>query len=262
MDRLPVLFVGHGSPYNIFTKNAFTTSLQNFSKEFFHQYHPKAIVLISAHWTTKGTFITADTNLKMIYDYYGFPEKFYEYTYPAHGSPEISSKISNFLPEIIGTTLDWGIDHAATIVLQHILPSGDLPIIELSLDIKKPLQYHYELGKRLAPLRDQGIYFIGSGNLIHTFREMSPNMDASPFEWALRLDSIQKTAINSEDMDILLDKSKASANKRGFQTLEHYIPLLYVLGMKNSNEKIKYIYEGFQHGSISHRSLLITSSNE
>ena len=140
METLPALFVGHGSPFNIFQENLFTSSLQKFGKEFFHQYHPKAIVLISAHWTTNGTFITADTDLEMIYDYYGFPENFYEYIYPAKGNPEISSKISNFLPEIIGTSLDWGIDHAATIVLQNILPSGDIPIIELSLDIKKPLR--------------------------------------------------------------------------------------------------------------------------
>lgn len=257
MDTIPALFVGHGSPFNIFNENPFTISLQNFGKDFFNHYHPKAIVLISAHWTTNGTFITADRNLKMIYDYYGFPEKFYEYTYPAHGSPEISSKISNYLPEIIGTSLDWGIDHAATIILENIMPDGEIPIIELSLDIKQSLRYHYELGKKLFPLRKEGIVFIGSGNLIHTFREMDNTMDATPFTWTIELDKIQKNAIDTEDFEILLNHKKASFDKRGFQTLEHYIPMLYILGMKQSNEKVRYIHEGFQHGSISHRSFEI-----
>ena len=143
MPRLPALFAGHGSPFNLFTKTPFTEALNEYGKTFFQKHKPDAIVLISAHWSTNGTFITADAKPKMVYDYYGFPQKFYDYVYPAQGSPEISSKISNCLSEIIGTSLEWGIDHAATIILENILPSGEIPIIELSLDIKKSLQYHY-----------------------------------------------------------------------------------------------------------------------
>jgi 4,5-DOPA dioxygenase extradiol len=259
MQEIPAAFIGHGSPFNLFSENPFTNTLKVYGKEFFQKYNPEAIVLISAHWSTKGTFVTADANPKMIYDYYGFPQKFYDYTYPARGSPEISSKISNFLSEVIGTTLEWGIDHAATIILENILPDGNIPVIELSLDINQSLEYHYELGKKLTPLRKKGIFFIGSGNLIHTFRELEHRLDATPFDWAIELDKIQKTAIDTEDLEILLNQMKASFDKRGFQTLEHYIPMLYILGMKQSSENVRYIFEGIQNGSISHRSFEINS---
>ncbi len=257
MEKLPAIFAGHGSPFNLFNQNPFTDSLKKYGKHFFQKYHPNAIVVISAHWLTNGTFITAEANPKMVYDYYGFPQKFYDYTYPAKGSPEISSKISNFLAEIIGTSLDWGIDHAATIVLQNIHPEGKIPVIELSLDIKQPLDYHYKLGKKLAPLRKEGILFIGSGNLIHTFKEAKHNSNDSPFSWAEQLDTIQKKAIETDNLEILLNHENSSLNKRGFQTLDHYIPMLYILSMKLPHEQIRYIYEGIQHGSVSHRSFEI-----
>ena len=254
MTRLPALFFGHGSPNNLFTVNSFTEALKQYGDNFFQNHKPDAIVLISAHWLTRGTYLTAAKEPKMIYDYYGFPKEFYEYKYPAKGSPEISETITQFLPDVIKSTADWGIDHAATIILENILPSGEIPIIELSLDIKKPMQYHYELGQKLAPLRDQGILFIGSGNLIHTFRELSHDISALPFDWVLELDELQKTAIDSQNIDDLLNYDKISLKGRGFQTLDHYLPMLYILGMKQINEKISYIYEGFQHSSASHRS--------
>ncbi len=259
MDLLPAAFIGHGNPFNLFNENPFTQSLKKFGKHFFQEYRPEAIVIISAHWLTQGTFITADAIPKMVYDYYGFPEKFYDYIYPAKGSPEISSKISKFLPEIIGTSLDWGIDHAATIVLENILPSGEIPVVELSIDFKQSLQYHYELGKKLAHLREEGILFIGSGNLIHTFREIEYNINAIPYDWALNLDEIQKEALNTGDLDTLFNFKKVSLGRRGFQSLDHYIPMLYILGMKRDDESIKFLYEGIQHGSVSHRSFEILS---
>lgn len=257
MPRLPALFVGHGSPFNLFIKSPFTQALNEYGDHFFKENNLEAIVIISAHWTTNGTLVTGEKNPKMVYDYYRFPNKFYDYIYPAKGSPEIADKIEKFLPDVISITKEWGIDHAATIVLENILPSGDVPIIELSLNIKKPLKYHYELGKKLAPLRDQGIFFIGSGNLIHTFREAKPEMISAPFDWAIELDTIQRQAISTLDFEFLFDYDKASLNRRGFQTSEHYIPMLSILGMKHPEERIHYIYEGIQHGSVSHRSFEI-----
>jgi 4,5-DOPA dioxygenase extradiol len=257
MQKLPALFVGHGSPFNLFTKNPFTQALNSYGDSFFKEHKLEAIVIISAHWATKGTLITGVEKPDMVYDYYGFPDKFYEYIYPAKGSPEIANKIEKLLPNVISTTDEWGIDHAATIILENILPSGEIPVIELSLDIKKPLKYHYELGKKLAPLRNEGILFIGSGNLIHTFREIESEISADPLDWVVELDNLQKRAISMCDLELLFNFEKISLNRRGFQTLEHYIPMLYILGMKHPEEQVNYIYEGFQHGSISHRSFEI-----
>lgn len=257
MPRLPAIFVGHGSPYNLFTDNSFTKSLKVYGKNLFQEFQPDAIVIISAHWLTQGTFITANKDPKMIYDYYGFPKSFYEYIYPAKGSPEIAEKILKFLPSKIKSTSDWGIDHAATIVLENVLPSGSIPIIELSLNFQQKPEFHLELGKQLAPLRNQGILFIGSGNLIHTFRDIDYDISAQTYSWAKELDTIQKQAIDTNNVNDLLDINKMSSNLRGFQSLDHYLPMLYIIGMQQENEAVSYIFEGFQHASISHRSFEI-----
>lgn len=257
MTRLPALFIGHGSPYNLFNENDFTKSLKDFGKQLFPKYKPRAIILISAHWLTHGTLLTNDNHPKMVYDYYGFPKQFYEYIYPAKGSSKIANDISRLLPETLSTTNEWGIDHAATIVLENILPSGAIPVIELSLDIRYPPQYHYELGQKLAKLREQNYLFIGSGNLIHTFREINWDMNAKPFKWAVELDSIQKNALDLGDINALVNYELIELSKRGFQTNEHYLPMLYIIGMQQRDENISYIYEGIQHASISHRSFVI-----
>ncbi|MFX1572858.1 MAG: dioxygenase [Promethearchaeota archaeon] len=261
MTRLPALFIGHGSPYNIFNKNDFTQSLKSFGKKLFSKYKPKAIILISAHWLTQGTFLTGDDNPRMIYDYYGFPKHFYEYIYPAKGSSRIAQELTRYIPDILKTTNEWGIDHAATIVLENLIPSGEIPVIELSLDIMHTPQYHFDLGRKLAILREKNFLIIGSGNLIHTFREFNWDIDAEPFKWAIELDSIQKQALDSHDISVLIDYKQIQLSKRGFQTNEHYLPMLYIIGMQQDNEDIRYIYEGIQHSSVSHRSFFIGEQN-
>jgi 4,5-DOPA dioxygenase extradiol len=257
MTRLPALFIGHGSPYNLFDKNDFTQSLKDFGKNFFTKYRPRAIILISAHWLTRGTFLTSDNNPRMVYDYYGFPKHFYEYIYPAKGSTKIADEIAQSFPDLLNTTYEWGIDHAATIVLENLIPSGEIPVIELSLDVRYPPQYHFETSKKLAKLRDENLLFIGSGNLIHTFREINWDINAEPFEWAIKLDKLQKQALDSTNIDILINYDKIELSKRGFQTNDHYLPMLYIIGMKKDDEQVKYIYEGIQHASVSHRSFII-----
>ncbi|MFX0073827.1 MAG: 4,5-DOPA dioxygenase extradiol [Candidatus Hermodarchaeota archaeon] len=253
-NTMPVLFFGHGSPYNLFQENPFTNSLRALGLNL---PKPKAIVIISAHWITQGTKITLEDNPKMIYDYYGFPSKFYDYVYPAKGNEQISKEIINFLPEIIKPSTQWGIDHAATIVLENIFPKADVPIIELSLDYWKPSEYHFELGKKLKPLRKKGIMFIGSGNLIHTFRELDwNNQFGPPFPWAEELDKLHKQAISMYDIDNLIHYNRWPLSARAFQTNEHYLPLLYILGMKDKSDSLEFVYEGFQHGTISHRSYM------
>ncbi|MFW9824262.1 MAG: dioxygenase [Candidatus Thorarchaeota archaeon] len=257
MTRLPALFIGHGSPYNLFSQNNFTQSIKEFGKDLFVKYIPKAIILISAHWLTHGTLLTSDNQPKMVYDYYGFPKQFYEYKYPAKGSSKIASEIAESLPNTLHTTKDWGIDHAATIVLENLIPSGEIPVIELSLDVRYAPRYHFELGKKLGKLREKNILFIGSGNLIHTFREFNWDINAEPFEWTVTLDNLQKKVLDSHDIDFLINYDKIELSKRGFQTNDHYLPMLYIIGMQQEGENIGYIYEGIQHGSVSHRSFVI-----
>ena len=253
-DTMPALFFGHGSPFNLFQENPFTNSLRTLNSKL---PEPRAIVVISAHWVTQGTYLTADDTLKMVYDYYGFPPKFYEYIYPAKGNRKISEEIVEFSPNIIKPSLEWGIDHAATIVLENLFPKANFPIIELSLDYWKPPSYHFELGRKLKPLRDKGIMFIGSGNLIHTFREVDfENQYRAPVPWAKELDTLHKQAISSNDFDGLIHYNRWPLSARGFQTNEHYLPMLYILGMKDEKDTLEFVYEGFQHGTISHRSFI------
>ncbi|MHA2287413.1 MAG: 4,5-DOPA-extradiol-dioxygenase [Promethearchaeota archaeon] len=251
---MPALFVGHGSPFNIFQENPFTNSLRTLSSNL---PEPKAIVIISAHWVTQGTQLTLIDNPKMIYDYYGFPSKFYEYIYPAKGNRQISEEILNFLPNIIKSSLNWGIDHAATIILENLFPKANIPVIELSLDYWKPPEYHFDLGRKLRLLRENGIMFIGSGNLIHTFREVDwENQYGVPRSWAVEIDTLHKQSISNYDFKSLIHYDQWVLSTRAFQTNEHYLPMLYILGMKDTKDTLGYIYEGFQHGTISHRSFI------
>jgi len=253
-DTMPALFFGHGSPFNLFQENPFTDSLRALGSNL---PEPRAIVVISAHWVTQGTQLTLDDNPKMIYDYYGFPPKFYEYVYPAKGNKQNAEEIIDFLPKIIKPSLEWGIDHAATIVLEHLFPKANFPVIELSLNYWKPPEYHFELGKKLKFLRDIGIMFIGSGNLIHTFREVDfENQYGLPTPWAEELDMLHKHAISTNDFDSLIHYDRWALSARGFQTNEHYLPMLYILGMKDMKDSLQFVYEGFQHGTISHRSFM------
>ena len=257
MARLPAIFIGHGSPYNLFNKNSFTQSLKAVGKDLFSKYKPRAIILISAHWLTPGTFLTGDDNPQMVYDYYGFPKQFYEYVYLAKGSLKIAQEIARSFPNLLNTINEWGIDHAATIVLENLNPKADIPVIELSLDVRHPPQYHFELGEKLANLREKNFLLIGSGNLIHTFREINWDMNAEPFDWVIELDNLQKQALDSHDINILINYEQIHLSKRGFQTNEHYLPMLYIKGMQNEDDQLNYIYEGIQHASISHRSFII-----
>ncbi|GAB4328668.1 MAG: 4,5-DOPA dioxygenase extradiol [Promethearchaeota archaeon] len=250
------MFAGHGSPFNLFQDNDFTRSLKAHARTL---PPVDVVVVISAHWFTRGTFVTSDERPKMVYDYFGFPREFYEYVYPASGSPETARKLVEALPEKARTSDQWGIDHAATIPLQHLFPGADVPVVELSVDATRPPEYHYELGRRLRPFREEGVLFVGSGNLVHTFREFSWEQFCPPFPWALELDAIQKEALLRGDVDVLVHPERVPLSARGFPTLDHYLPALYIAGMQGSKERVKFVHESFQHGSVSHRTFTFES---
>ncbi len=251
----PVLFIGHGSPMNAIDDNKYTQFLNNLSKTI---EPPKAIIVFSAHWLTEGTFITSSEKPKQIYDFYGFPDELYKVKYEADGLPEIANQIVN---DNFGvqTDVNRGIDHAAWAVIKHIYPKQNIPVLEISLDVNKSLEEHYNFAKQFNKYRSENILFIGSGNIIHNLRNISWETNAEPAEWAAEMDNWFAEQIKNLNIDNLLHYTKVLKDYRmGIPTTEHYIPLLYVLGMKQADENVKTVHESIQNGTISMRSIEIS----
>ncbi len=255
-EIMPCLFIGHGSPMNIIQNNTFTRSLKSLGNSL---PKPKLILVISAHWLTTGTFITTSLNHQQIYDFYGFPAQLYDFKYPAKGNPKF---VQQFLSSLNSTQIqgseEWGLDHAAYMVLGHIYPKANIPVLELSLDLAQPLQYHYQLAKLLAPLRKKGVLIIGSGNLVHNLRIVNMDQDAQPYPWAIQFDTQVKQALLSRNHSVLLDYAAFDrVGRLANPTLDHYLPLIYAISLQTESEKLQFIHEGIQHGSISMRSFQI-----
>ncbi len=248
-------FIGHGSPFNLVKSNPFTMDLDALAKTL---QRPKAVVVISAHFLTRGSMVTASDHPRQINDFYGFPKELYEVRYPARGDSRIARML---IESVSGNRVlpsdEWGIDHAATIPLMHMFPDADVPVLELSVDLYRPAKYHFDLGRALAPVREKGVMFVGSGNLVHTFRELDWSDNVDPFPWAVKFDGLLKKAIIARDHESLVDYERIPGSNRAFQTPDHYLPMLYILGMQGKDESVRFFHEGFQHGSISHRSFEI-----
>lgn len=253
-QRMPVLFLGHGSPMNAVTDNASTRMLARLG----HQLpRPKAILCVSAHWMTEGTWITAMPNPKTIHDFYGFPEELFEIQYPAPGSPE-TAKLVNALVPNPKVNLDremWGLDHGTWAVLRHMFPKADVPILQLSISMEQPAEYHYLLGQQLRQLRDQGVLIVGSGNIVHNLRRIRWEDDAKAYDWAVEFDEWVKGRLGARDDQALVRDYLSSASGRlSVPTPEHYYPMLTILGAADPDEQVRTEFEELQNGSISMRS--------
>jgi 4,5-DOPA dioxygenase extradiol len=216
---------------------------------------PRAILVISAHWQSEGSRITASANPGQIYDFYGFPDELYELKYAPPGSPELAREVAAEIPEI---ALDEtrGIDHAGWAVAKHLYPEANVPLLELSLDYTKREREHYELGKRLAVLADRGVLVIGSGNLVHNLREMSFDDEARPFPWALAADKwFAERIARDADRELIEYRDCMPGWQRALPTDEHYLPFLYVLAMRRASGGTRTAYEEIQNGSVSMRSV-------
>ncbi len=255
VKRQPVLFIGHGSPMNILADNLFTSDLIKLRDQL---PEPVAILVISAHWLTRGTHITASANPQQIYDFYGFPDNLYKYRYNAPGSPDIAKIITDTVGNsVILPDQDRGIDHAAWAVLKHLFPEQKIPVLELSLDIEKEPSWHFRLGQKLATLREENILVIGSGNIIHNLSDIDFDENATPFEWAEAFDSQIKSAVLQREFDSLINyRDLGSSSRRAIPYPDHYLPMLYILGMTGENENITFVHESIQNGSISMRSFI------
>lgn len=222
---------------------------------------PRAILVISAHWMTEGTWVTGMAHPKTIHDFYGFPKKLFDVRYPALGSPEIAKLIQNkFLdPKVHLDTEAWGLDHGTWSVLRHMYPKADIPVLQLSIYMAQPSEYHTKIGQELSQLRDEGILIIGSGNLVHNLRTIRWEPNAKPYDWAIEFDDWIKKKLEDRDFSpVLKDFHKTKAGKLSVPSMDHYYPLHYILGAASDTDKLNFEYEEIQNGSISMRSFSLT----
>jgi len=260
---MPVLFIGHGSPMNVIEKNEFTKSLRELGRSL---PKPKAIMVISAHWLTGGTYVTCAATPKTIHDFYGFPEELYEIKYPAPGAPDYAKSVTESVKSVkVKCDGEWGLDHASWAILKHMYPGAEIPTFEMSLDYSfnewhpKPLLYHYKLASQLTELRKKGILIIGSGNIVHNLRLIDfEHTDAPPFEWAVEFDEkVKENLIRGNHKELLNCETIGKGASYAVPTLDHYLPLAYVIGMQQKGENVTFTHEGFQNSSISMRSFRI-----
>lgn len=271
---LPALFIGHGSPMNALEENPSTLEWKRIASLI---PRPKAILSISAHWLTRGTYVTHMLRPKTIHDFGGFPRELSEFQYPVLGSPELAEKIANTISgaaNLNGLNLnglksnsaiqlneDWGLDHGTWSILAHMYPKADIPVMQLSIDIAQPPQFHYNLGKRLASLRDQGILIIGSGNIVHNLKmvEFSRiNEIGFGHDWALEMREYCNKNILANNHEALIDYQKLGrAATLSVPTPEHYYPLLYILGMQGNDEPVSLFNDYVTGGGASMTSVVI-----
>ena len=252
--RMPVVFVGHGSPMNAIEDNEFGRTWEALGNSL---PRPKAIVCISAHWETRGTWATAMTAPKTIHDFYGFPRSLYEVQYPAPGAPALASRLGEII-RLAPVELDqaWGLDHGAWSVLRRMYPAAELPVIQLSLDRTHDVQHAYDLGVELRALRDEGVLILGSGNLVHNLRLMQ--WEGAPFDWAEEYDRNVKNWIEQGDHAAVIHYERhGRAAALAVNSAEHYLPLLYVLGASDGTEPLRFFNEEIALGSVSMRGVVI-----
>ncbi|WP_449441433.1 4,5-DOPA-extradiol-dioxygenase [Seonamhaeicola marinus] len=256
--RMPVLFLGHGSPMNAIEENEFVQGFRKVSSEIFK---PNTILCVSAHWETRGTKVTAMKNPRTIHDFGGFPQELFKVQYPVSGSPELALETKEI---ITSTSVDldnhWGLDHGAWSVLKHMYPNADVPVIQLSLDIYKNPKAHYQIAKELSKLRDKGVLIVGSGNMVHNLRKADwTKLDENyGYDWAQVANEKMKTFLLDGNHDALINfKNQGRELNLSIPTAEHFLPLLYTIALQDKNEKIEVFNDKFVGGSLSMTSLKI-----
>jgi 4,5-DOPA dioxygenase extradiol len=258
-ELVPTLFLGHGSPMNALEDNRFVRKFKELGKKL---PIPKAIVVVSAHWETKGTYVTATPNPKTIYDFHGFPKELYTIKYPAPGNPALASELTQLVkPErTIQKSMNWGLDHGTWSVLMHLFPQANIPVVQLSLDYTKDASYHYNLAKQLQRLRRKGIMVIGSGNTVHNLGKLAWNKISEEYahDWANEADKKINGWIQDNNHKALIDfRRQGKAFDLAIPTPEHFLPLLYVLALKEKNEDVQLFNDKTIAGSLSMTSVRI-----
>jgi len=251
MSRLPAIFFGHGNPMNALLDNAYTQAWAGVGAAL---PKPRAILCISAHWFVPETGVTISTAPRTIHDFGGFPPALYEVAYPAPGDPALARRVQQMLaPLPVALDDRWGLDHGAWAVLKHVYPRADVPIVQLSIDEREPGAFHYEIGKRLAPLRDEGVLIVGSGNLVHNLHAFAwGRHNAEPFDWALRFEQRAREMLAAGEQQPLVDYERLGRDALlSIPTPDHYVPLLYVIATRQRDDRISFPVEGVDGGSVS-----------
>lgn len=256
-DLMPVLFMGHGSPMNGIEINEFSTKWAEVGQSM---PTPQAVLVVSAHWFTRGTRITAMDFPRTIHDFGGFPQALFDVQYPAPGNPILAKETADLI-QSTGLILDhdWGLDHGAWSVVKHMYPAANIPVLQLSIDYTKDAQYHYNLAKELSALRKKGVLILGSGNLVHNLRMVSWDMmDGGGYDWAIEMQHTFKDLITNKKHEPLIHyQSMGSEALLAIPTPEHYLPLMYTLGLQNNNEEAILFNDKAVGGSLTMTSVMI-----
>jgi 4,5-DOPA dioxygenase extradiol len=255
--RMPAVFYGHGSPMNVIEDNAHTRAWQRLGTRL---PRPKAILSVSAHWTTRGTAVTAMPAPNTIHDFGGFPQALFDVRYPAPGEPELAARVARLLAPVtlapVQLDQSWGLDHGTWSVLVKTYPEATIPVLQLSVDITQPPAYHFALGRQLAALRDEGVLIIGSGNVVHNLARLDPASRGA--DWARRFDAAMRQSMLAGQFEQVVNyRDLGSDAALSVPTPEHFLPLLYVLGAHRADEPIEIVTEGIELGSISMTSVLV-----
>jgi 4,5-DOPA dioxygenase extradiol len=248
---LPTIFFGHGNPMNAIATNGYTEGWRRIGQE---APRPKAILSISAHWFAPYAAVTVSTRPRTIHDFGGFPPELYQVEFPAPGDPDLARRVQKLLsPLEVLSDQSWGLDHGTWSVLRHVFPMADIPVVQLSIYETKPAAFHFDIGKKLAPLRDEGVLVIGSGNLVHNLHTYAwGRRERNPYDWAVRFENAAKELILAGNLQPLIDyETLGNDGVLSIPTPDHYLPLLYVLGTAQKGEPILFPVDGFDGGSIS-----------
>ncbi len=257
-EKMPVLFVGHGSPMNAIEDNEFSQRWRKMGQEI---QKPTAVLVISAHWLTRGTAVTAMNSPKTIHDFGGFPKALFDVEYPAPGKPELAEEVKNLVKMTnVGLDHDWGLDHGSWSVVRQMYPDADIPVLQMSIDYNQPPQFHYNLGKELAALRRKGVLILGSGNMVHNLRmaTFGTKPPEFAFDWAVEINEVFKKNIAEKNHAPLINYSSlGEAAKLAIPTPDHYYPMLYTLGLQENDEKISFFNDKAVMGSLTMTSVKI-----
>jgi len=246
---MPAVFFGHGTPMNALASNKYTEAWRRIGDAV---PRPRAILAISAHWYTGGTGVTANERPRTNHDFGGFPDALSEFQYPAAGDPSLAERVRELLAPVNAEhDSSWGFDHGTWSVLAHAFPRADIPLVQLSIDATQPPKFHYELGARLAPLRDDGVLIIGSGNVVHHLRLRRWREGAQPYDWAVEFDQRVRDCLAGRDHEQLFNlDGMGEAARLSVPTPDHYLPLLYVIGLQEKTDNAEFAVDGIERGSI------------
>lgn len=260
---MPAAFIGHGSPMNAIENNKYTMAWNGFGSHVIETFGiPKAILCVSAHWYIEVTSVTAMQAPPQIYDFGGFPPRLSQFSYPAKGSTELAKRVVDLLAPIpvLSDQTSWGIDHGSWSILCHMFPNADVPVVQLSIDASKPAEFHLEIGRQLAPLRNEGILIVGSGNIVHNLSLMNWEMPGLGVDWAQRFDSDARRVLTGPSPGQITDLLEHPDARRAVPTPEHFLPVVYIAGLAEAaRSSLDVLIEGYELGSLSMTAFTLAS---